>query len=208
MASPLYGPGWQNRLMTEPVALSGDPAADALLTRNPLALLIGMVLDQQIPIERAFHAPLELEERMGRDLDAASISSMPPDELAGLFAERPALHRFPGSMAKRVQELCQQVVERYGGQPAAIWLSAETGDELLASVKQLPGFGDDKARKFVAFVGKRLKVTPKGWKEASSPFGEPGTFLSVADIDGPESLARVRSQKKAMKAAARASRRG
>jgi uncharacterized HhH-GPD family protein len=186
------------------LAFTGDGPADALLGSDPLALLIGMVLDQQIPIERAFHAPYELRERLGGRLDPRSIAAMAPEELTALFAERPALHRYPASMARRIQELCATLVHDYGGDAARVWSTAAGGEELLGRLKALPGFGDDKARKFLALLGKRLGAAPPGWREASSPFGEPGIFQSVADIDGPESLAKVRSFKRSAKAAARA----
>ena len=186
------------------LALSGDAAADKLLSRNPLALLVGMVLDQQVPLEWAFAAPLRLQQRLGGRLDAADIAAADPDELAKVFAERPALHRFPGSNAKRVQELCRIVVEQYDGKADRVWKSAKTGDELLANVKALPGFGEQKARIFVALLGKQLGVRPPGWEEAAGDFGRPGTYVSVADITGPDSLARVREHKQAMKARAKA----
>ena len=143
--------------------LTGDTDADALLASEPLALLIGMVLDQQIPMERAFKAPYDLKERLGGTLDPGAIAAMPPDDLAEIFATKPALHRFPRSMAGRVQEVCAAVVETYGGDTAAIWTTAGDGKELLANVKALPGFGDQKARIFVALLGKQLGVRPPGW---------------------------------------------
>lgn len=184
--------------------LAQDPDADELLSKDPLALLIGFVLDQQIPLERAFRSPYDLAERLGTELDAGAIASMDPDGLAAVFSTAPALHRFPKSMAGRVQEMCQVVVEEYGGQPADIWLTTSTGAELMRRVKALPGFGEQKARIFVALVAKQLGVTPPGWREAAEPFGTPGSYLSVADIVGPDSLARVRQHKAAMKAAAKA----
>jgi uncharacterized HhH-GPD family protein len=184
--------------------LSGDPDADALLTEDPLALLIGMVLDQQIPLERAFRSPYDLQERLGERLDAASLASMDPDALAAVFAQRPALHRFPKSMAARVQEVCTIIVDDFGGDPAAIWTSAADGKELLANVKALPGFGEQKARIFIALLGKQLGVRPPGWRKAASPFGDKGSFMSVADIDSPETLVRVRQFKQQMKAKAKA----
>jgi uncharacterized HhH-GPD family protein len=184
--------------------LSGDEAADQLLSTDPLALLVGMVLDQQIPLERAFKSPYDLQERLGTPLDAAALAAMDPDALAEVFSERPALHRFPKSMAGRVQEVCSLIVDSYGGDPAAIWTSAQDGKELLANVKALPGFGEQKARIFIALLGKQLKVRPPGWEKAASPFGETGSFRSVADIDSPESLAKVRQYKQKMKAKARA----
>jgi uncharacterized HhH-GPD family protein len=183
--------------------LSGDADADALLTKDPLALLIGMVLDQQIPLERAFKSPYDLQERLGTPLDAAALAAMDPDALAQVFSERPALHRFPKSMAGRVQEVCSLIVDSYGGDPAAIWTSAQDGKELLANVKALPGFGEQKARIFIALLGKQLEVRPPGWEKAASPFGDTGSFRSVADIDSPESLAKVRQYKQKMKAKAK-----
>ena len=186
------------------LALSGDPKADALLSKDPLALLIGMVLDQQIPLEWAFGGPFRLKERLGRPLDATDIAGMDPEELAGAFAQRPALHRFPGANAKRVQALCRLLVDEYGGKAANVWKTARSGDELLARVKALPGFGEQKARIFVALLGKQLAVRPPGWEEAAGPYGQPGTFMSVADITSPETLAEVREYKRATKAAAKA----
>ena len=187
--------------MAVTLALSGDADADKLLSRDPLALLIGMVLDQQVPLEWAFAAPLRLKQRLGGRLDAGEIASMEPDALAAVFAERPALHRFPGSNAKRVQALCRIVVDEYGGKADRIWKTAKAGDELLRRVKALPGFGEQKARIFVALLGKQLGVQPPGWREAAGEFGTPRTHLSVADITGPESLARVRAYKQAKKQA-------
>lgn len=184
--------------------LSGDADADALLEDDALALLIGMVLDQQIPLERAFKSPADLKERMGGTLDAAAIADADPDQLASVFATPPALHRFPGSMAKRVQELCRVVLDDYDGDAARVWSTAADGAELLRRVKALPGFGEQKARIFVALLGKRLGVRPAGWREAAGTFGEEGSFLSVADIDGPDALAKVRAHKKEMKAKAKA----
>ncbi|HEY7916691.1 MAG TPA: HhH-GPD-type base excision DNA repair protein [Acidimicrobiales bacterium] len=183
--------------------LSGEPEADALLSKDPLALLIGMVLDQQIPLEKAFKSPFDLQERLGGTLDADSLASMDPDKLAALFAERPALHRFPRSMAGRVQELCALIVDSYHGDAAAVWTSAADGRELLANVKALPGFGEQKARIFVALLGKQLGVRPTGWEKASGPYGEAGSFRSVADIHSPETLAKVRQYKQRMKARAK-----
>lgn len=184
--------------------LAQNDAADKLLSTDPLALLIGMVLDQQIPLEKAFKSPLDLKERLGGRLDAAEIAGMDPDELGDIFATPPALHRFPRANAKRVQELCRIVVEEYKGKAARVWSTAGEGTELLRRVKALPGFGEQKARIFVALLGKQLGVQPSGWELAAGSFGEPGSFVSVADIDGPESLARVRRFKQERKAAARA----
>ncbi len=192
--------------MAQPkLALSQDPAADELLSRDPLALLIGMVLDQQIPLERAFTAPLDLKTRLGGDLDAAEIAAMDPEKLAAIFAERPALHRFPSANAKRVQELCRIVVDEYEGEAERVWLDAKDGADLYQRVKALPGFGDQKARIFVGLLGKQLGVRPPGWEAAAGKFGQPGTFMSVADIVDRDSLGRVRAYKQQLKAAAKAS---
>jgi uncharacterized HhH-GPD family protein len=181
---------------------TGDPEADELLAEEPLALLLGMLLDQQVPMEKAFHSPYDLKERLGGRLDAGEIAALDPDELAGLFAQRPALHRFPGSMAARTQDLCRRLVEQFDGRAENVWATAADGQALLANLRALPGFGEQKSRIFVALLAKRLGVKPQGWEEAAGPYGKPG-WLSVADVDGPESLARVREHKKAMKAEGR-----
>jgi uncharacterized HhH-GPD family protein len=185
--------------------LSGDPVADALLSTDPLALLIGMVLDQQIPLEWAFRGPAEMAQRLGMapPLDAGRLASMDPDVLTAAFSARPALHRYPASMAARVQALCRAVVDDYGGDAAAVWKGAADGKQLRTRVQSLPGFGEQKARIFVALLGKQLGVHPSGWVEASSPFGEPGSHRSIADIVDAESLATVREYKAAAKAAAK-----
>ncbi|MGH9182171.1 MAG: HhH-GPD-type base excision DNA repair protein, partial [Acidimicrobiales bacterium] len=156
------------------------------------------------PLEWAFQAPLSLQERLGRRLDAADLAAMDLDELTEVFCRRPALHRFPAANAKRVQAMCRLVVEHHRGKAAKVWTSAATGDELLANVKALPGFGDQKARIFVALLAKQLGVRPEGWQAVAAPYGEPGTTMSVADIDGPEKLLAVRRYKQETKAAARA----
>lgn len=183
--------------------LAQDPAADQLLSSDPLALLIGMVLDQQIPLERAFSSPLDLKRRLGGRLDAAEIAAMDPEVLAAKFAERPALHRFPAANAKRVQELCRIIVEEYDGRPADIWDGASDGGELYKRIKALPGFGEQKARIFIGLLGKQLGITTPGWQPAAGKFGEPGTYMSVADIVDGESLGRVRAYKQQLKAAAK-----
>ena len=161
---------------------TGDPRADKYLVDDPLALLIGMVLDQQVPLEKAFAGPWVLRQRLGTELDAAKIAAMAPDELAALFVERPALHRFPGSMAARVQDLCHLLVQEYGGDAAAVWTTAVTGDELFKRVRALPGFGERKARIFVALLGKRLRIRPEGWEKAAGPFGQAGSLASAATM--------------------------
>jgi len=167
-----------------------------------------MVLDQQIPLEWAFKGPYELAQRLGGRLDAADIAGLDPDRLAELFAQRPALHRYPASMAARVQELCRVVAEECDGDPTRLWAGARSGQELLKTIKALPGFGEQKARIFVALLGKQLGVRPAGWEEAAGTYGEKGSFRSVADIVGPDSLVKVRSYKQEMKAAAKAGKAG
>ena len=183
--------------------LSGDAEADKLLSEDPLALLIGMVLDQQVPLERAFSSPRDLKARLGGHLDASEIAGMDPDRLAAVFSERPALHRFPAANAKRVQDLCRILVDEYDGSASAVWSTAASGEELLKRVRALPGFGEQKARIFVALLAKQLGVRPEGWEAAAGKFGEKGSFLSVADITDSASLGKVRAYKQQMKAAAK-----
>jgi uncharacterized HhH-GPD family protein len=183
------------------IQLSGNPAADQLLTDDPFALVVGMVLDQQIPLEKAFTSPYELKERLGGSLDVGKIATMDPESLADIFAERPALHRFPRSMASRVQEVSRLIT---GGDASAIWNSAADGKELLANVRALPGFGAQKARIFIALLGKQLGLATPGWQQVSTPYSQPGTFQSVADIDSPATLAKVRQFKQEKKAQAKA----
>jgi uncharacterized HhH-GPD family protein len=183
--------------------ITGDPAADQLLEDEPLALLIGMLLDQQVPMEKAFHSPYDLKQRLGDKLEAADIAARDPDEMREMFAERPALHRFPGSMAARTQALCRRLVDDYSGDAARVWTSAPTADELLRRLRDLPGFGEQKARVFTALLAKRMGVAPEGWERAAGHYAEPG-HRSVADVDGPESLVAVRAYKKDEKAKARA----
>ena len=185
--------------------LAQDPEADALLGRSPLAALVGMLLDQQIPMEWAFRGPAAIARRMGAaDLDAHEIAVQDPDDFAALLSEKPAVHRYPGAMAKRVQQLCQYLVERYDGNAELVWKGVDDGQDLLKRLQDLPGFGKQKAQIFLALLGKRLGVTPRGWREAAGAYGDSGCFRSVADITGPESLAEVRAHKQEMKAAARA----
>lgn len=191
--------------MSPQLCLAQKPDADELLSREPLALLIGMVLDQQIPLEWAFTGPLTLSQRLGRDLDAADLASRDPEELAQIFATPPALHRFPGSMAARVQQLCAQIVEDYDGDPENIWSGVKDGVELRRRIEALPGFGKHKAKIFVALLGKQYGVRPRGWREAAGEFGEARSYRSVADIVDGKSLVKVREFKKQMKAAAKAS---
>ena len=187
-----------------PISLPVDDEANELLTRNALALLIAMLLDQQVPLERAFSAPRDLWARLGHEPTAEELAEYNPDELAVKFGERPALHRFPKSMAARTQDLARLIVSGYDGDPAAIWTTATSGAELLQRVAALPGFGEQKAKIFVALLGKQLGVQPPGWRQAAGTFGAEGSYLSVADIVDAESLGRVRSYKQALKAAAKA----
>ncbi|WP_027345966.1 HhH-GPD-type base excision DNA repair protein [Hamadaea tsunoensis] len=190
--------------MATKLFLAGDPAADKLLASDPLALLIGMLLDQQIPLEKAFTGPHILTQRMGvTKLDAAQIAAYDPEKFAELFATVPAIHRFPGSMAERTQKLCQAVAAEYDGDAERIWATATDGRDLLKRMEALPGFGKQKAQIFVALLGKQFGVQPAGWREAAGVYGEEGSHRSVADIVSKESLAEVREYKKQMKAAAK-----
>ena len=183
--------------------ITGDTAADRLLTDDPLALLIGMLLDQQVAMETAFAGPLKIRERTGR-MDAATLAGYDPDAFVDVFKTTPAVHRFPGSMAARVQALCAAVVDDWGGDAAAIWTrDAPDGPTVLKRLKALPGFGEQKAKIFLALLGKQYGYTGDGWRAASAPYGEDGSFRSVADIVSPESLTKVRETKRAAKAAAR-----
>jgi uncharacterized HhH-GPD family protein len=184
--------------------LAQEPAADQLLTENPFALLMGMVLDQQVPMERAFAAPLELQRRLGRKLSAKTIAAIDPDVLLEAFTRTNALHRFPAAMAERTQRMAAQVVADWGGKPEQIWSTASTGAELVKRLETLPGFGKQKARIFAALLGKQLGCTPKGWREACAPYGAQGTTMSIADISSAATFKKVRETKKAMKAAHRA----
>jgi uncharacterized HhH-GPD family protein len=183
-----------------------DAEANKLLAEDPLALVIGMVLDQQVPLEKAFSSPYVLVQRLGHPPTAAELAGYDPDGLVALFATPPALHRFPKAMAARVQEVCRLVVERYDGDAANVWADAPDGAELLKRVASLPGFGKQKAQIFVALLGKQYAVQPPGWREAAGPFGEADTYRSVADIVDADSLARVRAYKQELKAAANAGR--
>ena len=186
------------------MSLPIDADANELLSASPLALLIGMLLDQQVTIEKAFTSPRDLVRRLGHEPTAAELATFDPDALAAIFSARPALHRYPRAMAGRVQQLCQMIVDRYGGDPAGVWAGAKSGAELLTRLRALPGFGADKAQIFLALLGKQYGVRPKGWREAAGHFGKKGGHYSVADIvDGP-SLAAVRAYKQNMKAVAKA----
>ncbi|WP_131741076.1 HhH-GPD-type base excision DNA repair protein [Actinomadura roseirufa] len=191
--------------MATKVHLAQRPEADELLGRSPLAALIGMLLDQQVPMEWAFSGPYTIVQRLGSDdLDAHEIAAYDPERFAALLSEKPAVHRYPGSMAKRVQQLCQYLVENYDGDAQKVWDGVDDGRELFKRLNALPGFGKQKAQIFLALLGKQYGVRPEGWREAAGAYGEEGSHRSVADITGPESLAKVRAFKQEMKAAAKA----
>jgi uncharacterized HhH-GPD family protein len=180
-----------------PITWTGRPEADHLLETDPLALLIGLVLDQQVKMEKAFSGPYDLRERLGH-LDAARIAAMDPDELDAVFRQRPALHRFPGNMARRVQQLCQLVTERYGGDAGAIWRDVPDGAELARRISALPGFGEQKTQITVAVLAKKWGVRPPGWEAYAAH------WHSVADVDSPETMAEARDVKRRMKTEGRA----
>ena len=185
--------------------LAQEPPADVMLREQPLALLIGMLLDQQIPLEKAFVGPYRLAERLGAPhLDAAAIADHDPVDFAAIFAKPPAIHRFPGSMAERTQKLCRAIADTYGNDAASVWSGVTDARQLLKRVEALPGFGKQKAQIFVALLGKQFDVRPAGWQEIAGAYGEDGSFRSVADIVDPSSLTRVREYKKQMKVAAKA----
>jgi uncharacterized HhH-GPD family protein len=187
------------------IAITGDPAADALLERDPFALLAGMLLDQQFPMEHAFAGPQKIAERLGVDhLDPAFIAAQDPEAFAALCATPPAVHRYPTSMAARLQALAALVVERYDGDAAALWVEAPSGAELVGRLRALPGFGDAKARIFAALLGKQRGVRPEGWEQAAGAYAEAGAYRSVADVVDAASLAKVRAFKQEQKRAAKA----
>jgi uncharacterized HhH-GPD family protein len=175
---------------------TGDEEADRLLVQEPLALLIGFELDQQVPLQKAFSGPLELKRRIGA-LDAAKIAAMDPERLDAAFRERPALHRFPGNMAKRTQELATVIARDYDNDAASVWRDAATGKELEKRLLGLPGFGDMKARTMIAILGKQLGVRPKGWEDVCP------THMTLGDVDSPETLKQYQDGKRAYKAAVR-----
>jgi uncharacterized HhH-GPD family protein len=183
--------------MTTELHITGDAEADALLSSDPLALLIGMLLDQQVPMETAFAGPAKLKQRLGH-LDAAKIAAYDPDAFIEICKTPPAVHRFPGSMAGRIQTLCAAV----GDDASAIWAEG-TGAEILKRLEGLPGFGAQKSRIFLALLGKQYGLTAPGWREAAGAYGEEGSHRSVADIVDPTSLGKVREFKRAQKAAAK-----
>lgn len=189
--------------------ITGDAPADALLTDDPFALLVGMLLDQQVPMETAFAGPAKIRERMG-SFDAESIAAADPEAFAAVFKESPAVHRFPGSMAARVQALAAEVRDEWGGHAEAIWTRpgldglAPDGAEILRRLQELPGFGEQKAKIFLALLGKQCGLQAEGWREAAGDYGAQGSYRSVADIVDADSLAKVREAKKAAKAKSKA----
>jgi uncharacterized HhH-GPD family protein len=187
------------------IAITGEPVADALHDRDPFALLAGMLLDQQFPMERAFAGPQKIAERLGVDhLDPRLVAAQDPDAFAALCATPPAVHRYPGSMAARLQALARIILDQYDGDAAALWTGAPNGADLLARLRSLPGFGDAKARIFVALLGKQRGVQPPGWREAAGAYAEDGSHRSVADVVDADSLAKVRAFKQEQKRAAKA----
>ena len=181
--------------------IAQDPAADQVLSTDAFALLVGMLLDQQFPMERAFAGPAKILERFGT-LDPAAIADADPEHFATLCATPPAIHRYGRSMAGRVQEVARAVVADYGGDAERLWTEASSGADLLARIRKLPGFGEQKAKIFTALVAKQLGVRPDGWEQAAGAYAEPGSFRSVADVVDPESLAKVRAFKQQQKQAA------
>ncbi len=197
----VVGSLWWDRFMY----LATTDAANELLARDPLALLVGMLLDQQIPMEKAFTSPQVLAERLGGALDVHVIAGYDEDAFERLFRQPPALHRFPAAMAKRVQDLARQLIDRYDGDAASVWTGASTGTELVTRIGTLPGFGAQKAKIFTALLAKQFDVRPTGWREATGDYGAEDSRRSVADVVDKESLDAVRAHKKQMKATARAS---
>ncbi|MFG3051333.1 HhH-GPD-type base excision DNA repair protein [Kitasatospora sp. NPDC048239] len=190
--------------MNVTVRLAQQPEADELLGRSALAALVGMLLDQQVPMEWAFTGPLTIAQRLGRDdLDAHEIAVYDPEAFVALLSDKPAVHRYPAAMAKRVQQLCQFLVAQYDGNASGVWQGVATGKELLSRLNALPGFGKQKSQIFLALLGKQYGVQPEGWREAAGAYGEEGAYHSVADITGPETLEKVRIHKQEVKRAAK-----
>lgn len=187
--------------MTGTLYITGDERADGLLNTDGTALMVGMLLDQQVPMEWAFTGPQTLHDRLGH-LDATKVAAMDVDELVGVCCAKPAIHRFPASMGKRIHALCTVLAEDYGGRAEHVWTGVESGRELHRRVRALPGFGDEKTRIFIAVLAKTQGVRPDGWEEQAGVFADP-TPRSVADSAGPEALAQVREWKRAQKAAKR-----
>lgn len=185
------------------IQIAQDEASDEVLSSEPFGLLCGMLLDQQFPMEHAFMGPARVKERFG-SLDTEAVAAADPEEFADLCAVPPAVHRYPRSMAGRIQALAARVEQEYDGDTSRLWTEATSGRDLLGRLQALPGFGKQKSQIFVALLGKQLGVRPDGWREAAGNYGEEGAFRSVADVVDPVSLERVRSFKKEMKAKSRA----
>lgn len=189
--------------MSSTLHLTGDDDADRLLSENAFALLVGMLLDQQIAMEVAFLGPARLAERLDGPLEPATVAATDPGDLEAMFRTKPAIHRYPGSMAKRVHALAEHLAERHGGDAAEVWRGAADGQELQRRLRALPGYGEQKSRILIALLGKQCGVRPEGWEEAAGAYAEPG-FRSIADVTDAGSLQRVRESKQAAKAAAKA----
>lgn len=187
------------------ICIAQQPDADRFLSSNDLALVVGALLDQQVPMEWAFTGPYTIAQRLKGDFDANTIATYDPDAFAALMSQKPAVHRYPGSMATRIQKLCQYLVDQYDGDVTTIWNSADSGKELLKRLKALPGFGPHKAQVFVALLGKQRAVRPEGWREAAEEYGQEGSHLSAADVTGPDSLHEVRASKTNKKTSAKRS---
>jgi uncharacterized HhH-GPD family protein len=181
---------------------TGDADADALLSEDGFALLVGMLLDQQVPMEWAFRGPLSLKERLG-GLDAAAVAAMDPEAVVAVFVDKPALHRYPAAMARRVHDLAAFLVEHYDGDASRIWTGVDDPHELLRRLKELPGYGTQKAQIFLSILGKRLGAAPAGWEAVAGAYGQPG-HRSIADVDGPGAIDKVRAYKQEMKRKAKA----
>jgi uncharacterized HhH-GPD family protein len=182
------------------IPITGDEATDRLLEEEPLALLIGMLLDQQVPMEWAFKGPMTLRTRLGGSLDAREIAAMEVETFVGVCSQKPAVHRFPASMGRRIHELCVRIADEYDDDAAAIWRDETSGSELQKRLLALPGFGEEKTKIFIAILAKRFDIRPRGWEAAAAPFSD-AEPRSVADVDSEDSLVRVREWKRAMKAA-------
>ncbi len=180
--------------------ITNDDDANAFLVADPLALVLGMLLDQQVPMEWAFRAPFTLSQRLGERFNATDIAAMDPEDLVIVFCERPALHRYPAAMGRRAHAVCTHIVAKYGGDPANLWRRVKDGDQLYARVSALPGFGEEKSKIFVALLAKRFGKKPEGWEQAAGAFSD-GQPRSAADVDSRERFAEVRAWKKAQKAA-------
>ncbi len=177
---------------------------NALLAHDALALLIGMLLDQQIPMEKAFTSPSVLRERLGRDLDATEIAEYDAEQFEQIFRTPPALHRFPAAMAKRVQDMARVLVEEFDGSAEQVWTGASDGEDLVRRISRLPGFGGQKAKIFAALLGKQFDVRPTGWRKATGGYGAKGSFRSIADVVDDDARLKVRAVKQQLKAAAKA----